>query len=618
GNITVRLGATARRERTPAQTPYLVITVMAFTDSTPSRQAFSVVLVTLTDVNDNSPQFAAPSYTFCRSSKSPLRLPFSVGFRVSPATQMRGSNAAVFFAILGDTSGLFEVDSGTGRSRRWWRLTAGRPFGRPQSRRCPAGGCQRQSPSLPTLVSANVTEGLPADTLVTMVTASDPDIGLNATVGFRLIQTEVPPMFYLQPDARRQRLREDPGQAGLRQEPLQPHPDSLRPGNRRCRPPATLSATVQRLDRSVPRFDSTFYNASLPDNLLRVRRCSTSPPAPPGVAFNYSLGSSWNANGAFVINSRAGPETQSATKPQQRCPAVAAGPQPPRAKGPSFPRPGSASTCATRTAAPALPEAGTLIYDFTTTRRARWAAPVQYSIDNLLDWLPVPGRVRAGRRQRTAVPEGQPRQGERAHNYSLVVKQRRCRCPSQRAQGGGRRLAAPTPTPQFDIALTNEPHRSLYADSVSGQLRTKGQTSRKSSLSSAFASLATFHGIDGVLFAVGRRRRQRLTTRTTNGDTAAGVDGERRTELGRGGLIVLRGCCFSWPSWCCIVVLCCCASGRRSGASGFPGRRRGPRRHASALPVLKGTNDPRRAAAAPGPLAASSAGQTIQRNRDLR
>uniref|UniRef100_A0A1I8IML6 Cadherin domain-containing protein n=1 Tax=Macrostomum lignano TaxID=282301 RepID=A0A1I8IML6_9PLAT len=318
GNITVRLGAQPDRENS-SQTPYLVITVMAFTDSTPSRQAFSVVLVTLTDVNDNSPQFAAPSYTFA-VVEEPARLPFSVGF-VSASDADAGSNAAVFFAILGDTSGLFEVDSGTGK------ITAVKRLNREAAARytfqvvAADGGSPVRSttvgvvvqledvndnpPSLPTLVSANVTEGLPADTLVTMVTASDPDIGLNATVGFRLIQTEVPPMFYLQPDGAGNVSVKTLGKLDYATKSLYNLIlIAYDLGNPSLSSTATLSATVQRLDRSVPRFDSTFYNASLPDNLAPGTPVFDIPASSTGVAFNYSLGSSGNANGAFVINSR--------------------------------------------------------------------------------------------------------------------------------------------------------------------------------------------------------------------------------------------------------------------------------------------------------------------------
>uniref|UniRef100_A0A1I8I5N5 Cadherin domain-containing protein n=1 Tax=Macrostomum lignano TaxID=282301 RepID=A0A1I8I5N5_9PLAT len=318
GNITVRPGAQPDRENS-SQTPYLVITVMAFTDSTPSRQAFSVVLVTLTDVNDNSPQFAAPSYTFA-VVEEPARLPFSVGF-VSASDADAGSNAAVFFAILGDTSGLFEVDSGTGK------ITAVKRLNREAAARytfqvvAADGGSPARSttvgvvvqledvndnpPSLPTLVSANVTEGLPADTLVTMVTASDPDIGLNATVGFRLIQTEVPPMFYLQPDGAGNVSVKTLGKLDYATKSLYNLIlIAYDLGNPSLSSTATLSATVQRLDRSVPRFDSTFYNASLPDNLAPGTPVFDIPASSTGVAFNYSLGSSGNANGAFVINSR--------------------------------------------------------------------------------------------------------------------------------------------------------------------------------------------------------------------------------------------------------------------------------------------------------------------------
>uniref|UniRef100_A0A1I8JR86 CA domain-containing protein n=1 Tax=Macrostomum lignano TaxID=282301 RepID=A0A1I8JR86_9PLAT len=345
------------------------------------------VLVTLTDVNDKQPPVRCPILHFCRCRRA-RRLPFSVGF-VSASDAVRSAMAATAAAFF-LASACSSVDSGTGKITAVKRLnrdgaarytfqvvallTAVARFGRPQSRRCPAGGCQRQSPEFADVGLSECDRGpAGADTLVTMVTASDPDIGLNATVGFRLIQTEVAAMFYLQqPDETSQ----------------------LAPANVSVKTLGKLDyATKSLYNLILIAYDlgnpsllvhrhsvgdrSSASIAACPDlsgqSGFRYAGVSTSASST-GVAFNYSLGSSpapvvqhptacWAAAGPGVHphGDKAGDSSRQ-RKPQTTLASCGCWP-PSRAVFPGGP--GSVSHLAREQRPPRLVAgAGTLIYDF--------------------------------------------------------------------------------------------------------------------------------------------------------------------------------------------------------------------------------------------------------------
>uniref|UniRef100_A0A1I8FLM7 Cadherin domain-containing protein n=1 Tax=Macrostomum lignano TaxID=282301 RepID=A0A1I8FLM7_9PLAT len=215
----------------------------------------------------------------------------------------------------------------------------------------------------------------------------------------------------------------------------------LRPGQPSLSSTATLSATVQRLDRSVPRFDSTFYNASLPDNLAPGTPVFDIPASSTGLA---PVGT---ANGAFVIQqpgrvsttnrllgslpARAGDSV--GNEAFNNAAAVACWPQQGRlSQDPAQPH-------LAQEQRPALPEAADPDLRFQHHRRDD-GRTVQYSIDTLLDWL-LFGRSSSW----TAAADSctlkvKLDKGERGQlQHCLVVK---ATLPAAQPAGAGGRLAA--------------------------------------------------------------------------------------------------------------------------------------------------------------------------------
>uniref|UniRef100_A0A1I8HLV4 CELR3 protein n=1 Tax=Macrostomum lignano TaxID=282301 RepID=A0A1I8HLV4_9PLAT len=343
GNITVQMGAALDKENTSLSSQ-LSLTVLAFTDTVPSRQSYGAVRITLTDVNDNQPVFSqASGYSFVVAEE--LTEPVRIG-AVSATDADSGNNALISYSIVGgNTAGVFALNSTTGE------LTAVSRIDREavavyllQIAAIDNGSPTRLSSTVSATVSLtdvndnapvlsigsaldlNVTEGYGPGYLAAVVTATDADLGLNGSVNFDLIQTDVPPMFYITSNGEAKivvlkfirtngfaiykAFMKRTGSVLLKT--LGTLNYALRTsyqltiiaydlGNPVQSSNATIEVSVIKFDTNRPRFTSEFFNTSIADNLPPNTPIFDLPAGPR--PFNYTI-IDGDSNGAFSITNQ--------------------------------------------------------------------------------------------------------------------------------------------------------------------------------------------------------------------------------------------------------------------------------------------------------------------------
>ncbi|PAA62861.1 hypothetical protein BOX15_Mlig014584g2 [Macrostomum lignano] len=319
GNITVQMGAALDKENTSLSSQ-LSLTVLAFTDTVPSRQSYGAVRITLTDVNDNQPVFSqASGYSFVVAEE--LTEPVRIG-AVSATDADSGNNALISYSIVGgNTAGVFALNSTTGE------LTAVSRIDREavavyllQIAAIDNGSPTRLSSTVSATVSLtdvndnapvlsigsaldlNVTEGYGPGYLAAVVTATDADLGLNGSVNFDLIQTDVPPMFYITSNGTGSVLLKTLGTLNYAlRTSYQLTIIAYDLGNPVQSSNATIEVSVIKFDTNRPRFTSEFFNTSIADNLPPNTPIFDLPAGPR--PFNYTI-IDGDSNGAFSITNQ--------------------------------------------------------------------------------------------------------------------------------------------------------------------------------------------------------------------------------------------------------------------------------------------------------------------------
>ncbi|XP_030644108.1 LOW QUALITY PROTEIN: protocadherin-23 [Chanos chanos] len=315
--VTGTISATRSLDREERSNYTLKIT--ASDQGSPPLSSTTLLHLTLSDVNDNSPSFARKSYRVSVSEGLPAG---SEILRLFARDPDEGSNGEVVYSLSEETSGIFSVNSSTGV------LSLSRPLDRESRsqhtfRAVATDGCRQgprssvvavtvqvedvndnppSCPGEPVRASVSAATARPRRTVVT-VTAEDPDQGENGTVTFGLMEEDE--LFEIDGSSGDVRLktRLDDGVSGTK---------LLRVWAADQGRPALTSNCLVFIHLNGEelglQFTENLYEVSIPENSKTgswVANVVAHDQTSDGETISYSIFSG-NENGAFSINSRTG------------------------------------------------------------------------------------------------------------------------------------------------------------------------------------------------------------------------------------------------------------------------------------------------------------------------
>ncbi|XP_061196147.1 protocadherin Fat 4-like [Saccostrea echinata] len=165
----------------------------------PERTAFTVVAITLLDVNDNNPMFGKPDYQYTVTENDVNPPPLIV----SATDRDQGENAQLTYSLIGDTDGRFVLNETTGTLGVNGSLDREMDTYRYLQIMAVDNGYYRLSSTVNVTVrvcdvndhapkfessqlTRNISENLSGVQTIAMVRAEDPDAGLNGTIVYEL------------------------------------------------------------------------------------------------------------------------------------------------------------------------------------------------------------------------------------------------------------------------------------------------------------------------------------------------------------------------------------------------------------------------------------------------